>query len=146
MHCAGGRHPVPDLRPHRDRLAHGVCPVAARLASPSVGSWPTPWSWPSALHPTQSPGRELAPPAARTPSSATPASGRELQPGPTPRTRTAAATRPHSPSTVCVASDATATRGYDQVPPSAGPAGTLGNPEPGGARRAPARRARSPGP
>lgn len=34
LHGASGRHPVPVLRPNQGGLAHVVCPVAARLASP----------------------------------------------------------------------------------------------------------------
>lgn len=153
LHGASGHHSVPDLRPHRGGLAHVVCPVAARLASPRGVPW-------AALLRTHGPatrtklGYLVAPHAPRAPRlqppepprSATPASGRAPPPGPTPRTRAAGR---HSPAlTVSLLRGHGRYRRSPLRPGarSAGPVRELRGSRARRARRAPARRARSPGP
>lgn len=139
LHDASGRHPVPDLRPHRGGLAHVVCPVAARFASPRRVPWavllrthgpvtrtklgylvaphapaPLACSLPSPLV------RPLPPPGARP------------RLGPRRARAQLAATRQHSPSAFCVATDATASRSSDQVPAPQARSGNSGIQSPAG--------------
>lgn len=139
MHGAGGRHPVPDLRPHRGGLAHVVCPVAARLASPcgvpsavllrALG--PAPYTKPRYLVAPHAP----APLSCRRPSPLVrplPPPGARPRLGPRRARAQLPATRPHSPSAFCVPTDATAARSFDQVPAPQARSGNSGIQSPAG--------------
>lgn len=135
----GGRHPVPDLRPHRGPVAHGVCPVAARLASPSAGSPPPPWSWPSAMHPAQSSVSSVSsrPPPPRALHRPRPQLGHSRLRARVPAWAHAAHARSHRHSPALTVRVLRGFRRYrrSRLRPgarSAGPARALKDPEPGG--------------
>lgn len=137
MHRAGGRHPVPDLRPHQGGLAHVLRPVAARLASPC--------GVPSAaqlcaLGPARSPGISSPPThppplSCRRPSPLVrplPPPGARPRQGPRRARAQLPATCPHSPSAFGVAMDAIASRSSDQVPAPLARSGNSGIQSPAG--------------
>lgn len=154
LHRASGRHPVPDLRPHPGGLAHVVCPVAARLASPRVVPSAALLRTLGPCNPHESPGISSPTPASPLPSPAAaraPSFGHSRLRARTPAWAHAA----HARSCLPLARTHRQRSAWPRtLPPFAastrcplrrpGP-GTQGSRAPR-ARRAPARRARSPGP